>query len=114
MTRRPDPFNQQALEEALHELGCPDSFIATTISNYRLFVPLVLAKLGEDGIYELVCQSRHELGLGEQQTAWRSTIKHIVAWAEASVADYRARRARGLGTDTFEEIDEPTNQLRLL
>lgn len=114
MTRRPDPFNQQALAESLRQLGCPESFIATTISNYRLFVPLVLASLGEEGIFELVCRARHDLGLGEQYTAWRSTIKYLVAWAEASIQDYRLRRSRTAASDSLSEIEAPVSQPRLL
>ncbi len=92
MTRRPDPFDQSALEAALRELGCPDSFIPTAISNYRLFVPLLFASLGEDAVFETVCRARHDLGLGEQHTAWRSSIKYLVTWARRELDTYKVRR----------------------
>lgn len=92
MPKRPDVFDRQALEEALRQVGCPDSCIAPTISNYRLFVPLVLATLGRDRIDEIVNNARSELGLGEQRAAWRASLKYIVAWAEAEIAAYRQRR----------------------
>ncbi len=92
MTRRPNPFNQSALEEALRKSGCPESFISSTVSNYRLFVPLLFAELGEERVFELICSKRDELGLGEQSTAWRSAIKYIVTWAEGAITDYKTRR----------------------
>ncbi len=96
MTRRPDPFDKSKLEEALRELGCPESFISTTISNYRLFVPLLFAKLGEERILELICATQDELGLGDQHSAWRSSIKYLIEWAEHALEDYKARRGRTL------------------
>lgn len=94
MTRRPNPFDQTSLEDALRASGCPESFIASTISNYRLFVPLLLARLGEERIYELVSEARQEFGLGQQETAWRSSIRYLTGWAEHVLADYKARRTR--------------------
>lgn len=92
MPKRPDVFDRQALEEALRQVGCPDSCIAPTISNYRLFVPLILATLGRDRIEEIVNDARVELGLGEQRTAWRTSLKYIVAWAETEIEAYKQRR----------------------
>ncbi|MGQ9848816.1 MAG: hypothetical protein ACUVSU_02075 [Aggregatilineaceae bacterium] len=109
MPKRPDVFDRQILEEALREVGCPDSCIAPTISNYRLFVPLVLSTLGRDRIEEIVNAARAELGLGEQQTAWRTSLKYIVAWAKAEIEAYKQRRET---SPAFEENDSP--QLRLL
>lgn len=109
MPKRPDVFDRQILEEALREVGCPDSCIAPTISNYRLFVPLVLATLGRDRIEEIVNAARAELGLGEQRTAWRTSLKYIVAWAEAEIEAYKQRRET---SPDFEQDDSP--QLRLL
>ncbi|NLX09759.1 MAG: hypothetical protein GXY36_08900 [Chloroflexi bacterium] len=111
MTRRPDPFNQAKLEEALLQTGCPESSLSSTVSNYRLFVPLVLAELGEDRVFEIVEQARDRLGLGEQTSAWRSSVKYLVAWAEAAIEDYRARHLNQL-----EETPRPSEpeQPRLL
>ncbi len=92
MTRRPDPFNKTKLEEALLELGCPESFLSTTISNYRLFIPLVLAELGEERVFELVYAQRDAFELGEQETAWRTSVKYIVAWAEQAIEHYKHKR----------------------
>lgn len=109
MTRRPDPFDQAALEEALRRAGCPDSAIASTVSNYRLFVPLVFAELGEERVLEIVCRARHTLGLGEQRSAWHTSVKHLVAWARATVDEYRQRRG-------IEQTSDPADktQPRLL
>jgi hypothetical protein len=109
MPKRPDVFDQQALEEALRQAGCPDSCIAPTISNYRLFVPLVLATLGRDRIEEIVNDARSELGLREQRAAWRASLKYIVAWAQAEIEAYRQRRD---ADSAIEDQDSP--QLRLL
>jgi hypothetical protein len=92
MPKRPEILNQQALEEALRRVGCPESCIAPTVSNYRLFVPLVLAALGRERVYDIVCEARPDLGLGQQSAAWRASIKHIVAWAEAEIDSYKQRR----------------------
>jgi hypothetical protein len=94
MTRRPDPFDQQALEDALRSIGCPESSMSSTLSNYRLFVPLLFAELGEDEIFRLVDDARHDLGLREQETAWRSSIRALVAWAQREIALYRERRGQ--------------------
>lgn len=111
MTRRPNPFDQAQFEQALLDLGCPESFVSTAVSNYRLFVPLVLAQLGEEHIYDLVNNARHELGLGEQESAWRSSVKYIVAWAHAAIEDYKCRRGNALALSTS---TEETQQPRLL
>ncbi|MBN1681572.1 MAG: hypothetical protein JW966_14935 [Anaerolineae bacterium] len=92
MTRRPDPFSQPKLEEVLLELGCPESFISSTISNYRLFVPLLFAELGEERILEIVAGVRDEFGLADQHNAWRTSARHLVAWAKYVIDDYRIRR----------------------
>ena len=105
MTRRPDPFNQPALEDALRSVGCPESSLSSTVSNYRLFVPLILAQLGEDRVYAAVDEARHELGLGEQESAWRSSIRYIVAWAHQEIAGYKHRR--GLEIEQVAEDGQP-------
>lgn len=111
MTRRPNPFNQAALEEALIELGCPASFLSTTISNYRLFVPLLFAELGEERTFQLLYGAHTDLGLGDQETAWRTSVKHLVAWAETVVEEYKARRCNTL---EFAPTEEEAVQPRLL
>ncbi len=95
MTKRPDLFNQANLEEILRQQGCPESFISTAVSNFRLFVPLLFAQLGEERVFDLLYAAHAELGLGEQKSAWRSSTKYLVAWAEREIELYKARR----GTD---------------
>ena len=111
MPKRPEILDQQALEEALRRVGCPDSCIAPTVSNYRLFVPLVLASLGRERVYDIVCEARADLGLGQQSAAWRASIKHIVAWAEAEIDSYKQRRDLG---NLAEPADDCAGQLKLL
>ena len=111
MTRRPNPFDQAQLEQALLDLGCPESFVSTAVSNYRLFVPLVLAELGEDRVYDLINSARYDLGLGEQESAWRSSVKYIVAWARATITYYKVRRGNAL---VLAPPIEETQQPRLL
>jgi len=111
MTRRPNPFDQAQLEQALLDLGCPESFVSTAVSNYRLFVPLVLAELGRERVYDIVCEARGDLGLGQQNAAWRASIKHIVAWAEAEIDSYKQRRDLG---NLAEPADDCAGQLKLL
>jgi len=109
MTRRPDPFDQQAIEDALRTIGCPASSMSSTLSNYRLFVPLIFAELGEDEIFRLVERARHDLGLREQETAWRSSIRALVAWAQREIELYKERR--GMEAEELAELEE---QPRLL
>ncbi|HMM27054.1 MAG: hypothetical protein AAGU78_16005 [Chloroflexota bacterium] len=92
MTRRPDLFNQANLEQVLREQGCPESFISTAVSNFRLFVPLLFAQLGEDRVFDLLYAAHGDLGLGQQKSAWRSSAKYLVAWAERELELYKTRR----------------------
>jgi hypothetical protein len=110
MTRRPDPFSRVKLEDALRDAGCPESFIATTISNYRLFVPLLFAELGEEQVFQLVDRARIDLGLGEQESAWRSSVHYLVTWAEEAITHYKTLRANC----PAEETSVPEQQPRLL
>ena len=104
MTRRPDLFNQARLEEVLREQGCPESFISTAVSNFRLFVPLLFAQLGEDRVFDV---------LYEQKSAWRSSAKYLVAWAESELEQYKARRGLD-GFGVFDPDEDETVQPRLL
>ena len=111
MTRRPNPFNQAALEETLIELGCPASFLSTTVSYYRLFVPLLFAELGEERTFQLLYGAHKDLGVGDQEAAWRTSVKHIVAWAEAVVEEYKVRRCNAI---EFTAVEDETRQPLLL
>ncbi|NDJ78947.1 MAG: hypothetical protein GYB65_22070 [Chloroflexi bacterium] len=112
MTRRPDPYNQAKLEETLLELGCPESFLSTITSNYRLFVPLLFAELGEEAVFKMVYAKRHELELGDQETAWRTSVKYLVAWAEHVLKEYKAKRKLKVTYDPNKQDDD--QQPRLL
>jgi hypothetical protein len=90
--RRPDLFDRAALEQSLRDQGCAESFISPTVSDFKLFVPLVFRELGEDKIFEIVENARAELGLGEQAAAWQHAIKYIVGWAEEAIEKYKAQR----------------------
>jgi len=107
MPRRPDIFSQQMLEDTLRDVGCPESCIAPTVSNFRLFVPLLFASLGTEKILNLVCQAQADLGLGEQHAAWRSSIKYLVAWAEQEIASYKLRRNVAVPKTRTEETNQP-------
>ena len=113
MTRRPDLFNQARLEEVLREQGCPESFISTAVSNFRLFVPLLFAQLGEDRVFDVLYAAHGNLGLGEQKSAWRSSAKYLVAWAECELEQYKVRRGLD-GSGVFDPDEDETVQPRLL
>ena len=113
MTRRPDIFDQARLEEVLRQQGCPESFISTAVSNFRLFVPLLFARLGEDRVFYLLYDAHADLGLGEQKSAWRSSAKYLVAWAEHELEQYRMRRGLD-GSETFDADETKVLQPRLL
>ncbi len=109
MTRRPDPFDQQALEDALRSIGCPESCMSSTLSNYRLFVPLLFAQLGEEEIFRVLERARQDLGLREQESAWRSSIRCLAHWAEREIELYKQRRGQAV-----EQEPDLEAQLRLL
>ncbi len=89
MVRRPDVFDKDEFQSSLRRQGCTESFVAPITSDFRLFVPLVLSKLGERGLFDLVNAARGELGLGAQELAWQTAAKYIVGWADEALADYR-------------------------
>jgi len=114
MTRRPDLFNQASVEETLREQGCPESFISTAVSNFRLFVPLLFAELGEDRTFDLLYAAHQDLGLGEQKSAWRSSAKYLVAWAERELELYKTRRGLDATSADQDKDDAQEVQPRLL
>ena len=97
MARRPDVFNQKALEEWLREHGCVESMIAPIISDMRLFVPIALRELGEEGLFQAVERSRHELGLGPQVAFWQQVAHYACTWAEDRLEAYMAEKAGRCG-----------------
>ena len=72
--KRPDVFNQQAFEGSLRRQGCAESFISPTVSDFRLFVPVIIRELGEGGILEIMEKNRAEIHLGDAKTAWSTVI----------------------------------------
>lgn len=113
MTRRPDLFNQENLEQVLREQGCPESFVSTAVSNFRLFVPLLFAELGEDRVFDVLYAAHQDLGLGEQKSAWRSSAKYLVAWAERELELYKVRRGLDSADGALEADERDTVQPRL-
>jgi len=93
MARRPDPFDEQSFRDALRRQGCPESFISPVTSDFRLFVPLVLSKLGEERLFQIVNDARSELGLGEQTPAWKLACQQTVEWAKNETNEYASRKA---------------------
>jgi hypothetical protein len=55
-------------------------------------VPLILSKLGEGGLFNMVSEARHEFGLGEQDPAWQTAARYIVGWADEALNEYKAAR----------------------
>jgi len=78
MARRPNVFDQEEFQSSLRRQGCPESFISPITSDFRLFVPLVLSRLGEDGLFSMVETVRDELKLGPQQEARRRPSAYLV------------------------------------
>jgi len=92
MARRPNVFDQEEFQTSLRRQGCPESFVSPITSDFRLFVPLVFSKLGEEGLFNMVEGARDELKLGPQRPAWQVAAKHIVRWAEESIDQYKAQK----------------------
>jgi hypothetical protein len=87
--RRPDVFSQEKFEQSLVSQGCTKSFVAPVTSDYRLIVPLALAKLGVDGIVDLLNENRSTYGLNEQEDLWRTAATYAVGWATGALQEYR-------------------------
>lgn len=111
MPRRPDVFNQEHLAQTLRQSGCPESCIAPTISNFRLFVPLLFASIDPDTMLDIMKRAQVELGLSAQLSAWRASLKYLATWAEQEIEAYKVRRSIA-PTGDAERHDG--NQLRLL
>ncbi len=92
MAKRPQVFDQAAFQESLRRQGCVESFVSPITSDFKLFVPIALRNLGEKRLFEIVNQARSELGLGEQDIAWREAAKYIVGWAEEQVDEYKQQK----------------------
>jgi hypothetical protein len=90
MARRPDLFNKSAFQDSLRQQGCPESFVSSITSDFRLFVPLVLRALGPERLAEIAEREREELGLGEQADVWRMGAQYMVGWAEEEIERYKA------------------------
>lgn len=92
MTKRPNVFDQEGFQASLRHQGCPESFISPITSDFRLFVPLVIRHLGDNGMFEIVENARAELNLGPQESVWRVACKYIAGWAEEQVDQYKTQK----------------------
>ncbi len=90
--KRPDLFDRADFEQSLRDQGCPESFIGPTVSDFKLFVPLVFQALGEQGVFKIVNSSREELGLRYQDPAWQTAIQYMVGWAEECIEEYKSHK----------------------
>lgn len=94
MAKRPDVFDRQAFEQSLRRQGCPEGFVGPTVSDFKLFVPLILATLGEEKVFQFAEDARVDLGLDEQRAAWKTATKFIVGWANEQLETYRRQKER--------------------
>ena len=98
MPQRPRVFDREAFEQSLREQGCPESLIGPNASDFKLFVPVVLRYLGEDGLVRIMNSARLELGLGEQDAFWQQAAKYLVGWAEEEIEAYKMRKGKQVGS----------------
>jgi hypothetical protein len=92
MAKRPQIFEQQAFQESLRRQGCVESFVGPITSDFRLFVPIALRHLGEEGLFQLMNSARDELKLREQDAAWQVAAKYIVGWAQEQIEAYKEQK----------------------
>lgn len=90
--RRPNLFSQEEFQASLRRQGCPESFVSPITSDFRLFVPLLIREIGKDKLFEIVDHARDELGLRDQEEAWRVAAKYIIGWAGEQIEEYKAQR----------------------
>jgi site-specific recombinase XerC len=83
-----DLFNRQAFEESLSHQGVPAQALSSLISDFRLFVPLLIKAIGEEQFLEIVAKSSADLRLSSQPESWRATIKYLVEWAQEEIRLY--------------------------
>ena len=91
MTTRPDVFNREAFEQSLLRQGCPEEYVQPTVSNFKLFVPLLFDYFGEQGAFQILSDAGAELGLGKQEAVWRISIHYIVGWANQVLDEYKSQ-----------------------
>jgi len=79
MAIRPNVFDKRVFQDALRQQGCPENFIEPATSDYRLFVPMVFAELGEEGVLRIVQKQSSALGLGDATSAWQTVLKYLIS-----------------------------------
>ncbi len=95
MARRPEIFDQQAFEQALRQVGCPENFIKPAVADFRLFVPIIFKELGEEKLLEIIVRVSPEIGLGIAKPAWKFVLKYLVDWAEQEIENYKLQKQQG-------------------
>jgi site-specific recombinase XerC len=83
-----DLFNRQAFEESLSHQGVPAQALSSLVSDFRLFVPLLIKAIGEEQFLAIVAKSSADLQLSSQPESWRATIKYLVHWAQEEIRLY--------------------------
>jgi len=90
--KRPDIFNQKKFEVSLRRQGCAESFVSPTVSDFKLFVPIIIKDLGPDKIMDIVKKNREDINLGDAEAAWKTVIKYMVGWAEEQIEFYKIQK----------------------
>jgi hypothetical protein len=89
MPRRPKVFEREDVEAKLRALGISADSIGPTITFMRLVIPLVIQKVGTEGIVRFFEDAAAELGR-TQQVGWREKMAAAtVKWAEACLEEYK-------------------------
>ena len=91
--QRPDVFNRRAFEESMLRHGVPDSMLARFVSEYRLFIPLMIQYLDKQKFLDRLPQDFSQFHLKVDNLAFlEEALEHISNWMNEEMDKYRASR----------------------
>jgi hypothetical protein len=107
MARRPNVFlTREQFEQAVINVGCDEGFADAVASNFTLMVPLLIHALGEEEFFRIVEAARPEVYLNSAIPAWKGCVRHITAWANHEIEQYKQRKLAELADPANNEEEE--------
>lgn len=89
---RPRMFDERAFREFLSQQNCPEALIGSTVSDFKLLLPLLLKALGPDEVRERTLPLLRQLGLQVDKGVdehWRMSVQYAMDWTKAELARYQ-------------------------
>jgi hypothetical protein len=95
MAKRPAMLSEETFRASLQQQGCNPGFADAWVSNCRLYVPLLIAELGEERCAEIVSEGLAKLGIKDSYTP--AAVHYIAGWARRAIDDYAAAKTKHPG-----------------